>query len=301
MASGKERTAEAARAQPLSVIIPTRDRAAILARTLAALRDLRAELPALDVIVVDDGSASAPGELSSAADPHFDVRILRRPALGPAAARNFAIARARHERILLLGDDTRPAPGCLKLHACARDGLQGRIEWDPQNPVTPVMQFLAPAGPQFWFAGLVDGAPIPFTGILGSNYSAPAAWFRAEPYDEGFRDAAFEDTELAWRFRLRGYRSRFSAAAICWHDHAYESIEPFLTRQERAGEAARYGVSRHPALAWWALARPLAVELARRTGLRPIAPALRQWDRHCRHAYLRGFFGWRSSSAGAVA
>jgi len=278
------------RPQALSVVLPTRDRPAILARTVATLVEQRGEVTALELIVVDDGSGEPPALSTAPADPAFELRLLRRTACGPAAARNHGIAAALHERVLLLGDDTRPAPGCLARHAAAEGGLQGRINWDPDQPVTAVMDFLSPAGPQFWFVGLVDGGEMPFTAVLGANFSAPRSWFLAEPFDERFTDAAFEDTELAWRFRGRGFRSRYAAEAVCWHAHSYASIEPFLARQERAGRAARYALGRHAALVWWVLLRPLALALARRFGLGTLAAPAREWDRLCRRAYLRGFF-----------
>lgn len=275
---------------PLSVVVPTRDRPAILARTLASLVELRGEVQALDIVVVDDGSSPAVELPATPGDPSCQLRLARRPSRGPAAARNHGIAAARFERVLLLGDDTRPAPGCLARHARAAEGLQGRIEWDPELTVSPVMSFLAPAGPQFWFVNLVDGGEIPFSAVLGSDFSAPRSWFLAEPFDEGFPAAAFEDTELAWRFRGRGYRTRYAADALCWHAHAYESLAPFLERQKRAGRAARYAVGRHAALAWWVLARPLALEIARAAGVGALESPHREWDRLCRRAYLRGFF-----------
>ncbi len=279
------------RLQPLSVVIPTRDRPAILARTLAALRALADETAGLDVVVVDDGSRVPPDLASVENADRFELRLFRAAPAGPAAARNRGIAEARSERVLLLGDDTPPAVGCLGRHAAATGGLQGRIEWHPELAITPLMRFLAPAGPQHWFAGLGDGDELPFTALLGSNYSAPRAWFVAEPFDERFRHAAFEDTELGWRFRRRGFASRYSAAALCWHDHVYAELEPFLARQAIAGRAARDAVRRHVALAWWALVLPVVVDCARRVGWGALRPPTRDWDRLCRRAYLRGFFG----------
>lgn len=280
-----------ARPLPLSVVIPTRDRPAILARTLAALRARAGETAGLDVVVVDDGSR-APLDVRPQGDTgSFELRVLRGDPAGPAAARNRGIAAARAERVLLLGDDTPPTDGCLARHAAASGGLQGRIDWHPALEITPLMRFLAPAGPQHWFVGLADDDELPFTALLGSNYSAPRAWFVTEPFDERFRHAAFEDTELAWRFRRRGFTSRYSAAALCWHEHVYAEIEPFLTRQAMAGNAARDAVRRHAALAWWALVLPLAVDCARRVGWGALSPPSRDWDRLCRRAYLRGFFG----------
>lgn len=278
---------------PLSVVIPTRDR---LGKIEETLRTLALEDPGLsfEVIVVDDGSAVASAVLSPTLPPlPYSLRFARQPAKGPAAARNLGIALARGERVLLLGDDTRPAPGCLRLHLeRGRGGLavQGYIDWDPAREVTPLMAFLAPAGPQFYFAGLEDGQPLSYRAVLGSNFSAPRDYFLAEPFDEAFTEAAIEDTELAYRWRRRGFPLVFCRAALCWHHHLYTELAPFLARQERAGRAARLAVRRHRALAWPLLIEPWLytrlIRARRRLGRRKPAD---DWDLACREAYFRGF------------
>lgn len=292
---------------PLSVVIPTRNRPKQLADTLDALASQRfgAADPGrgFDVVVVDDGSSPAAGPSNRLGD-RLRVQWLRQEGLGPAAARNRGIAAARGERILLLGDDTRPAdPSTLQEHVDAahrahpegQAGVQGHIDWDPQQPVTPLMDFLAPAGPQFYFAGLSADQPIPYSAVLGSNYSAPRSWFEAEPFDTSFPAAALEDTELAFRFIRRGWQSVYAPQALCWHDHRYDDIGPFLSRQRRAGRAMRHAVRRHPSLLPKLLLEPLAmVPISGLRGLLSRSPESRRhriWDLRCRLALGRGFFG----------
>lgn len=284
-------------APDMTVVIPTRDRAERLAETLAALA--AQDGVAFEVVVVDDGSRDATHELlESERAAALDLRWQRQDREGPAAARNRAVSMARAERVLLLGDDTRPAPGALRAHleaAAGRDvAVQGHIDWDPEAPVTDVMRFLAPAGPQFYFAGFTDGEPIPYTGVLASNLSAPTAWLRDDPFDEGFPDAAFEDTELAYRWRRKGRGAIYGRRALCWHRHHYETLEPFLERQRRAGRAARHAVARHARLAWPVVVEPslFGVWVAARHAMRCAVAARRDedaWDLRCRGAFLRGF------------
>ncbi len=282
---GRAAPSSPATAPRLAIVVPTRDRWTALATTLGAIAELAAEAAPIEVVVIDDGSErlSPPPAL-----PGLRLQWLRQPPAGPATARNRGIRASTARRILLLGDDTRPAPRCLARHAGASAGLQGPIAWDPRREITPLMRFLAPEGPQFWFRGLRDGDELPPTGILGANYSAPREWFEQEPFDERFDHAAFEDTELGWRFALRGWRSRFAASACCWHDHAYTTLDPFLERQRRAGRAARRAAAIHPALVWRALARPLAVYVAKRLGLAARGEPERTWERRCLAAYLSG-------------
>jgi GT2 family glycosyltransferase len=174
--------------------------------------------------------------------------------------------------------------------------VQGHVDWDPEQPVTPVMRFLAPEGPQFYFKGLRPGAPIPYTAVLGSNLSAPRRWFLEEPFDEGFPDAAFEDTELAYRWYRRGRRAVYAPDAVCWHRHRYDTLEPFLLRQRRAGRAARRALRRHPGMIGPVALQPFLVGtlFALRHGLRRLAGRSRRqelWDLRCRRAFFGGLLG----------
>ncbi|MEO8191210.1 MAG: glycosyltransferase [Acidobacteriota bacterium] len=281
----------------LSIVMPTRNRSAILEKTLQRIDGTDEIGPSdLEIVVVDDGSRDGTAAFLSGARSRFPLKILRTDGAGPAAARNRGIQAAAGERILLLGDDTPPRAGTLREHAAppARDvGIQGLIEWDPEVPVSGVMSFLAPEGPQFYFKGLSHGRPIPWTAVLASNVSAPAAWFREDPFDEGFRDAAFEDTELAFRWNRKGRRVLYSSTAVCWHTHVYSTLEPFLARQRRAGRAARYAVRRHPAMFLPAIAQPLAVGavFALRHAARSVfgkASERSAWDLRVRGAFIRG-------------
>jgi GT2 family glycosyltransferase len=274
------------------VVIPSRDRPRQLAETVAAVLAQRGA-ETCELIVVDDGSSPALD------NPQPErVRLLRQTGRGPAAARNLALGTVRAPRVWLLGDDTPPAPGALARHLAVEASgvaVQGRIDWHPGRPITALMEFLAPAGPQFYFASLRPGAAIPYTAMLGSNLSLPAEWLRQEPFDERFGGAAFEDTELAYRFARRGWRVVYDPGAQCWHDHPYHDIESFAARQRRAGAAARLAVRLHPRMAAatvllpsLVMARTAARLVASRLGLAPRRQR-DNWDWRCRAAFLSGF------------
>jgi len=281
----------------LSVVIPTRNRHGMLMATLKRLAAQQGVGGHFEVIVADDGSDDGSLDLlRGVVVESFDLRTLELPARGPAHARNRGVDAARAGRVLLLGDDTMPAPDTLALHVAAVDelGVQGRIDWDPKRPVSRAMSFLAPEGPQFWFRGLSDGQPVPWAQVLGSNLSAPTAWLRDEPFDERFADACMEDTELAWRWHRRGRRVVWSERAVCYHRHSYDSIEPFLDRQKLAGSWARLAIRLHPAMVGKLVIEPVlfgAVRSAAFVARRLVGRARRReelWDLQCRAAYVRG-------------
>ncbi len=284
----------------LSVVIPTRNRREILMTTLRALAKERGIEGGLEVIVADDGSTDGSAELvRGSVFESFSLRVLTLDAGGPARARNRAIAEASADRILLLGDDTVPVPNAISAHLMVAHGrevaVQGRIDWDRKRPITDTMAFLAPAGPQFWFKGLTDGGPVPWTQVLGSNISAPTHWFRTESYDERFTDACMEDTELAWRWRRRGWSTVWSELARCYHYHRYDTIEPFLARQRRAGRWARIAVRTNPGMVFKVVIEPMLTTPWKvvTAGTRKLTGRGRQedrWDLRCRLAFLRGLF-----------
>lgn len=287
----------------LSVVIPTRDRCSILLSTLKALDSQRGLNWWFEVIVVDDGSTDdTSAVLSEASFSGFRLIPLALDAGGPARARNRGVSQARADRILLLGDDTIPNAGSLAHHVKAdpenRSAIQGRIDWDGSwTTVTPVMEFLAPEGPQFYFKGLSEGLPVPFWATVSSNLSAPKQWFLDDPFDERFTAACMEDTELAYRWNKRNLPVIFSDRASCRHRHRYDSIEPFLARQHEAGRWARLAASLHPGMIPVLIFKPLlfgAAVALRHAARWPRGSEMQRdsWDLMCKWAYLRGFLGF---------
>jgi len=93
----------------VSVIIPTRNRAALLIEAMRSV--LEQDYPAIELIVVDDGSRDATREIL-AAEKDQRLRVLHTSgAIGPAAARNYGLAAARGEFVTGLDDDDWMLPG----------------------------------------------------------------------------------------------------------------------------------------------------------------------------------------------
>src|SRR5215208_5234996 len=95
----------------VSVVVPTRNRSALLSRTLrSALRQERVDF---EVIVVDDASDDETPALLSALDDHR-VRVLRHETLrGLSSSRNHGAEHARAEWLAFLDDDDLWAPDKL--------------------------------------------------------------------------------------------------------------------------------------------------------------------------------------------
>jgi glycosyltransferase involved in cell wall biosynthesis len=99
----------------ISVVVPTRNRAADLGRCLDALASQDIPLESFEVLVCDDGSTE-PIEtiVADHARRGLHVRHLSQPPKGPAAARNLGIRNARAEIVAMTDSDTLPDQGWLR-------------------------------------------------------------------------------------------------------------------------------------------------------------------------------------------
>jgi glycosyltransferase involved in cell wall biosynthesis len=208
----------------VSVIIPTRDSAPTLARTLESLRDQQLDEP-FEVIVVDDGSRDGTAELVLGYEPL--ARVIRNErSEGPGAARNRGVAAARGQVLAFTDADCFPSRQWLArgLEALVgADLVQGRVAPDPTVARSAFDRTLS-----------VDGD--------GGFYQTANLLVRREVFERvgGFRDWALEregrrrwssdarrgrasrtpigeDTLFAWTARRLGARSAYAPEALVHH------------------------------------------------------------------------------------
>ena len=100
----------------LSVVVPTFNRRALLARCLRSLAEQDYAREQFEVIVVDDGSTDDTQQFLSDFKSEFEFRIIAQPNRGLAAARNAGIRAARNSIVVLLDDDLICSPLLLSAH-----------------------------------------------------------------------------------------------------------------------------------------------------------------------------------------
>ena len=245
----------------LTVIVPTYNRTDLLARCLRGLLDQSAAPGDYEIVVVDDGSTQDTAAVVAAAGaPEGRLRFFRQENKGPAAARNLGVQQARGEIVLFTGDDCLPDKRLveehLRAHAQARStgsgqagevGVVGLVTWHPEVEVTPFMAFLE-SGPQFGFGRIADPNDVSIWHFYTANCSVQRHWIeQAGGFDEGFKHAAFEDMELAYRMKRRGLRIVYRPQAKTYHHHA-TSFEQHLARQRLTGMSAARFYHKHPEL-----------------------------------------------------
>lgn len=294
----------------VSVVIPTRNKRPLLARTLAALEAQTGGPEAWEIVVVDDASADGTAEMlaASAARPGSRLRIVRCDAnVGRAAARNRGVAAAAGRWLLFLDDDILAGPGLLAAHlsrlaAGADVGTIGRVRTAPEIVDAPHFHYLDTRG-----AAKVAGEAVPARYFVTQNAAVPRDAFRAVGgFDERFSAYGFEDAELAFRLAGRcGLRFLAVPGPPPCHLH-HHTLAQVLAKKQECGRWALpllarlhperipemrlhwvIGGARHrppsPAIAAfraWARGRGPAVLQARlenwpvRRGFRPVCPRL---------------------------
>ncbi len=213
---------------PVSIIVCTRNRAESLGRTLAALARLDvSSLPAVELVIVDNGSTDGTAELVRAAAGSFPypMRLVSFPEKGLSRARNAGVAEARHALILFTDDDCLPEPDwAVRLaEAYGGDQLQvigGRVV-DVAEGETPGLT-PPPADPRG--AERLDRLERTPLFMIGANFSfGSAVVSRIGLFDPrlgaGTPLHAAEETDFVYRAFRAGIPVRYDPSAVVWHDH----------------------------------------------------------------------------------
>ena len=274
----------------VSVVVPTRNRAAMLRRALASV--LAQDHDDLEVVVVDDRSTDAtPAVVAAIGDPR--VRYVREPRRrGQAGARNRGIRCARGCYVAFLDDDDEWLPGALAARVDALDrappgtdlaygwrhvvGPDGRVLRSDRRTLDgplrePALALRMPGPPSVW---LVRAAAVRAVG--GFDESLPLA----------------VDLDFVVRLALAGSAARCVRRFVAiQHRHGKGQLTDRTPAQLAArvdfvrGHIARHAAELRPRPAAWAgaylrLARYEALLGERRRAVATLATACRRAPAH---------------------
>jgi mycofactocin glycosyltransferase len=251
----------------VTVVIPVKDRAAMLGRCLAAIEGR------YPVVVVDDGSAD--GRAVAAVAGRYGATVVRRqPSAGPAAARNVGLAGLQTELVAFLDSDCAPPPDWIdRLAPHLADPLVGavapRIIGLPAR--TSAARYEQARGSLNLGAAPARVVPasrvgyVPTAALLVRRAALDATALR-RPDATGWRggpaaatagpsdgDAVFdpalrygEDVDLIWRLHAAGWRVRYEPSVQVPHESP-GTWPSLLARRFRYGTSAAPLARRHPA------------------------------------------------------
>jgi GT2 family glycosyltransferase len=236
----------------LSVIIPTRNRRAILCETLDRLASQSGDAE-LEVVVVDDGSTDDTTDVirrRAAASP-FSLILIEQPGLGPAAARNRALATVGAPVCLFIDDDTWPRPGLVARHVAFHRqhpepgaALLGHVDIADRPAPTPFMRWLTHQ--HLGFAEIEDPNDAGGHNFFSGNVSAKTDLVRTVGgFDEGFTSAGHEDIDLGLRLQQQGMHLIYDRQAVVEHYHPTD-LAMAIERACDIGRANARFIERHP-------------------------------------------------------
>ncbi len=229
----------------VSVVIPTYRRPSHLSLVLRALFAQKFPFSHLEVIVADDGSKDETERVvtSLIAEAPFPVRYETQAHLGPAAARNRGARVATGDLLLFLGDDVIADPRLVREHVAAHRALGGpgavlgREVRPKDNAASPFGAYIAQVQADFLtpLATSEPVSPIPFLFFCTVNLSIGRDLFiKLGQFDESYRHAILEDTELGYRLERAKFPLVYWPSAEVNHHHRIR-LRAECTRRERTG------------------------------------------------------------------
>jgi GT2 family glycosyltransferase len=222
-----------------SVIVPAHNAGKTIGECILAV--LSQSLPREDyeIIVVDDGSTDS----TVATSRKLGARVVARPALGVAAARNAGVKAANADIVVFLDPDCLPkldwlAQMIAPFAVSTVVGVQGAYASDQPGLMPRLIQ-------AEWEETYRQLESYPSTDVI-RGFSAA---FRRSAIvgPEGF-DAAFaigDDVELSYRLANSGRRLVFNRRAAVYHRHG-ASVGRYLTGTLRDGLWRSLVQARHP-------------------------------------------------------
>jgi len=229
----------------VSVVVPTWNRAPVLADCLASLRAQSYPGDRFEILVADDGSADATADVVRAHDDGRAprVRYLPLPHGGPNAARNAGIAAALGDPICFVDDDVEaPADwlgalvdGAARYPDAGCVGGPVRLRFEAPPPRTCEMESW------IWEAALDYGPDERMVPQVNSTNMAARRWAieRVGPFNAALPIYG-DETEWEHRLRRAGIPIAYLPAAWLWHRRTAADLRPATMFRRRFRQGVAY-------------------------------------------------------------
>ena len=229
-----------------SVIIPVYNRPDEAQELLESL--VQQECQDFEVIVVEDGSTVPCKEVVDQFCDRLDVKYFTKPNSGPGQTRNYGVARATGEYVLILDSDAVCPPNYIaeveaELQANPCDAFGGPDR--AHESFTPMQKAINYAMTSFFTTGGIRGGKKKLDKFYPRSFNMGV---RREVYNAlgGFSEMRFgEDIDFSTRIFKGGYSCRLFPEAWVWHKRRTD-LKKFFKQVHNSGIARINLTKRHP-------------------------------------------------------
>ncbi|MEA5598013.1 glycosyltransferase family 2 protein [Rivularia sp. UHCC 0363] len=235
-----------------SVVIPTYNRKPILEKCLKALElqvlSASSIVSDYEIVLVDDGSNDGTLEwLETHKDEFPHVRTFEQEHMGPAAARNLGVEKAKGDTIIFIDSDLVVTEAFLQAHADALTEAKekfGNDKFFTYGAVINTANFENPTSEPY---KLTDYSAAFFA---TGNVAIAKHWLEeAGLFDTGFQLYGWEDLELGVRLKNLGLKLIKCPEAVGYHWHPAFNLEQIPNLIDKEIQRGRMGVlfyQKHP-------------------------------------------------------
>lgn len=223
---------------PLSVVVATYNRPALLRALLDDLARQDLAPDAFEVVVVDDGSSTPARAVVEACPLPFSCPLIVQANAGQAVARDHGIRAARGEIVVVVDDDMRVPAHFLRAHqeahAAGATVVLGWIRPAPGLSAMPLFERFHARQLDAFVAGVRRGERVRGAGLCTGNVSFRRADYLAiGGFDRSLSRS--EDRDLGIRLEAHGARIAFSEAAYTTHGSDHSDLGKWLRRARLYG------------------------------------------------------------------
>lgn len=235
----------------ISVVIPTRNRTEVFKKVLESLSGQSLDKEAFEVIVV--GEEEQIGSFFSSGEFGFKFCYYQSLKKGAGAKRNIGIMKAHFQVILFLDDDMVAGRNLLEEHLKYHKkfdfmtGVLGKIEIPGEVEQNIFTEYLLKNDLQNTYEN-IDPERVDFMYFYTGNISLPRnVLLEVGAFDEDFKSYGYEDLELGYRLKKKGFIVKYNENAIGHHFYL-RRFQSYLQRRFLMGKAAVIFCEKHPEL-----------------------------------------------------
>jgi len=237
----------------VSVVIPTLNRADMLASTIDRIENQTVSRETYEVVVINNNSSDhTTTVLKEKAAVYPNLRAFNQAKPGAAATRNVGIRAATGDIVLFIDDDIFAEPDLVErhlgYHAQQPDAsIVGTVMSPWEKSKDPFLRYLRDKG-IFNPYSIACNRPMDFSYYHTGNVSTSRKFLReVGGFNEDFFVYGMEDIELGYRLEKKGSKMMPGPAAKVLHEY-FPTYQQFVARCQQAGYSLGKLIELHPEL-----------------------------------------------------